>query len=181
MSLALGAVASAKTDYLQAIVDLEVEQLINISIQHSVLPLIAGISMDLVSEEDYKKMGGVGTKPKPLSPEKKLSLYKKMHEFLKQKLFQKCVELVKSVAKDSLGLLSEEEIKLKAEQKSKMEAVPDWSKLPLLFADHVYLFKEFKAKSNLKIDQKIFHDALCPIIKKYCDSGEIFECIRELI
>ena len=100
-------------------------------------------------------------------------IYKKIEGFLGQKLLQKATELVNSVLKDSLASYTDKELQSKAlqlKEKVAVEVHPDWS----CAKEGLCLFEALKQTSSLKIDPTRFHDALCPIVVHYRDSGELF-------
>lgn len=171
----------SRNECIQAISNKEVEQITRACIEHFAMPLIAGISMDEISQEEYKKMGGKGKKPEPLSPETKLEIYKRIKKFIKEKILSETAKLVNSVLDKSLKAFSDEELRLKdaaLNEKKGMETEPNWKRLPDLFKDHTCLFKDLQKKTNLKADLISFHDKLCPIMCKYRDSGELFAKIK---
>lgn len=175
-----------KNDYLKIILENEVNQIIDVSIEHFALPLIMGMSMDLVSQKEFQDMGGKGPKPMPYSNEIKQAIYTRMYEFFKPKLLKKTTKTVNLLLNKSLNSLSDEELKIKAtalkekfqKEKSEKEIKPNWNKLDGLFDDHLILFKELEMKNELTNRSKVLHDILCPIMHKYEDSGELFVSIK---
>jgi hypothetical protein len=170
----------SRSECITAIGNKEIEQITRASIEHLAIPLIAGFSMDQVSQQQYEEMGGRGAKPSPLSTEAKLEIYTRMKEFIKAKIVNEIAKLVNSVLEQSLESLTDEELRLKvaALKEKVVEAEPNWEKLPDLFKDHVCLFKELQKSTHLKADLVSFHEILCPIICRYRDSGELFARIK---
>ncbi|MCP5507341.1 MAG: hypothetical protein H7A37_03445 [Chlamydiales bacterium] len=48
----------SRKDSIEIIAQYEIEQAISVNIEHFAIPLIAGVSMDELSQEEYVKMGG---------------------------------------------------------------------------------------------------------------------------
>ena len=170
----------SRNDFIQAICKEEIKQLTRASIEHFAIPIIAGISMDEMSQQQFEEMGGRGKKPEPLSPETKLEMYKRIKSFLSDKILSKTTELVNSILHHSLGGFSDEELRLKAAALSEkvIEAEPNWTRLTDLFNDHTCLFKDLQKNTTLKVNLISFHDILCPIMCKYRDSGALFKKIN---
>ncbi|NGX58395.1 MAG: hypothetical protein K940chlam3_01302 [Chlamydiae bacterium] len=169
-----------RCDYDHVILDLEVKRLVKTSIDHFTIPIIAGISLDHISQEEFNKMGYLGPKPEPLSAETKLTIYKRMEEFLTPKLLYIATGLVKGVMNESLNSLTDEEIEAKTKQLQEMVKVNtelDLSLFHSMVEDHLCMFKDLKATSMLKINPVTFHDPLCKMMSDYRDSGELFEKI----
>jgi hypothetical protein len=166
----------SRKECMQSISNAEIEQISRASIEHFALPLIAGISMDQVSQKEYEAMGGWGKKPEPLSDKVKLEMYTRIKNFIKPKIIEKITELVNSALEKALKDISDEELRLKVAALSErvMEAEPNWKKLPDLFKDHKCLFKDLEKHSCIKANLISFHDILCPLMGKYRDSGELF-------
>ena len=169
-----------RNECIQAIGKEEIEQIARASIEHLAIPLIAGISMDQISQQEYEEMGGRGKKPEPLSAETKLEIYTRIRAYMRPKILSETEILVSSVLHQSLETLSDEELRLKAVALSEKvtEAEPNWKRLSDLFEDHTCLFKDLETITNLKVNLISFHDTLCPIMCKYRDSGELFARIN---
>ncbi|MCB1112211.1 MAG: hypothetical protein KDK72_06090 [Chlamydiia bacterium] len=166
----------SRKDSIEIIAQYEIEQAISVNIEHFAIPLIAGVSMDELSQEEYVKMGGVGNKPEPLSKEVKNEVYKRIENFIRPKIYEETAKAVRSVLKDSLKSFSDSELqdKAKALTERVVQVEPRWNTLSFLFENHLYLFEELKDKTDLKVDLISLHDKLCPIMCSYRDSGELF-------
>lgn len=170
----------SRNNCIQIISNAEVEKVAKASIDHFAIPLIFGLSMDLVSQEEYEEMGGRGKKPEPLSSETKLAIYNRMNEFFKSKILNKTAELVNSVLQESFDSMTDEELLVQANAltEKSIDVAPDWNIISSLFKDHTCLFKELEAKSPLKANLISFHDVICPLMEQYRDSGELFKSIK---
>ncbi len=167
----------ARSDHYQVILDSEVKKLIKTSIDHFTIPIIAGISMDHISQKEFNKMGYPGPKPEPLSAETKLTIYKRIYEFLSPKLLKTATKILEKVMDKSLHSLTDEEIEDKVNHLPEMEKIetgPDLSLFHSLVEDHLCMFEELKASSMLKINPRTVHFPLCNIMSRYRDSGELF-------
>ncbi len=169
----------SRSNCIQIIGNAEVESIVRASIEHFVLPIIAGMSMDELTQKEYEAMGGTGKKPEPYSQSLKLSMYTKMKEFIRPKILAKVTELVNAALVKSFAAVSDEDLraKVKALKEKVIVPEPNWSKLKDLFKDHLFLFKEVDSSSNLKGHIIAVHDVICPIMAKYRDSGELFKIL----
>lgn len=182
MSSILNTNGLTRKDYVQIISQEEVNEIIKVSIEHFAIPLIAGISMDQVTQAEYTAFGGKGVKPPPLTAEKKLEIYKRMHAFLRPRLLEKTTNLVNGVLNDSLTAMSEDELKAKAIQLKEQrnpDCNPDWTQLQRLLKDHTCLYTDLHNKTTLKVNLVMFHDQLCPILVEYrsSKSSELYRAI----
>jgi hypothetical protein len=171
MSMAVESISRAGC--YQQISELETKRLMHVSIEHFALPIIGGMSMDLVSQEMFEQLGGKGPKPQPFGEVKKLNFYRQIETCLKPILNQLATQLIQSVLKPSLDPLTDEQLQIQLTQlkeKIKGDSKPDWNKLGPLFNDHLYSFNQLKKESVLKLDIKKFHDELCQLMAKHRDN-----------
>lgn len=160
----------------------EIKQITRASIHHFAIPIIAGFSLDTVSQEEYEAMGGIGKKPEvePLSSEIKLAIYRRIKKFYKEKILVEITKLVMSVLDQSLKSFSDDDLKVKVAAIKQKVAVkePNWEKFSELFENHLCLFEDLNKSTHLNVDLRIFHDEICPLMSEYRDSGELFDKIH---
>jgi len=167
----------SRSSYIEAIANAEVEMISNVCIEHIAVPMILGVSMDFVTQEDFNKKFP-GPKPEPLSDAAKREIYDRMRNFLKPKILEKTRELVNSVLSQSLDSLTDEQLSIKVTEINAADLGPRWDTIHALFKDEAFLFKALQGRSALKADFNAFHDALCPIVSSYRDSGELYFKVR---
>lgn len=158
-----------RADYVQQLTQAEIELLIDASIQHTAIPLIAGISMEEATPEQLKKSGFKGPKPEPLSPAVKNELYKRFYGVLKPVIAAKAAEYVQSKLA-FLTQMSDEQIREKALQGGQKLPLTDWK-----MRHELYYFHEARKISILGINGVPFHEICCPILSSYRDSGKLFQ------
>jgi len=169
----------SRNECIQAIGNKEIEQLVDVTIQHFAIPTIAGFSMDDISQQQYEMMRG-GRKPEPISAKAKLEMYTRIKTFMKEKILSETAKLVNSVLVQSLQAYTDEELRHKVASLSHQPVItePNWKIFPELVKDHTCLFKDLAKTTTLKANLIAFHDKLCPIMCTYRDSGELFARIN---
>jgi hypothetical protein len=173
MSVSLNA---SRNDCICTIIKNEVEQITRTSIEHFALPIIAGYSLDGISQETYAKMGGKGLKPTVVSQEAKLEMYRRIKAFFNEIITNKVTQLVTLALEGTLKSFSDEELnaRIKAISDRAIVLEPNWDSLASLFKDHTFSFKQLKHTSLLHDKVVSLHDVLCPIMCAYRDSGELY-------
>jgi hypothetical protein len=165
---------------LQTIKDIEIESITKASIDHMAIPVIMGMSLDYMTQDEFVLAGGRGKKPDPLPRNLKIELYTNINNLFRPIIANTITEFVNSLLQTSYATLSDLELQTKTIylQDRVIEPEPDWAKLPILFKDETFLFKELNKVTTLKANLVPIHDKICPIMLGIRDTQDFYKKIK---
>ncbi|MEI8366132.1 MAG: hypothetical protein WCF65_06910 [Parachlamydiaceae bacterium] len=169
--------------FRETILENETERLLISSVQHIAVPLILGLSMDFVSPREWALISGGQPKPAPMNAEIKLNMYKRILGFYRPIISERIKDIVRLSLSKTPFNISDINFKTETDRIAdllKRSQSPDWSKehFVQMINDCAILFKEFASSSPIRINPTAVHEAICPIMSSYRDSGELMARTR---